>query len=83
MQNPQGCEQLSPNLPSVHPVMKMLVLFLQCGKVILISQTVTCVYDMHFFLNFIVFFLSLKLISILFCVFNRSLLAMARREKQN
>lgn len=83
MQNPQGCEQFSPNLPSVHPVMKMLVLFLQCGRVILISQKLTCVYDMHFFLNFIAFFLSLKLISILFCVFNRSLLAMARREKQN
>lgn len=69
MQNPQGSEQFSPNLPSVHPVMKMLVLFLQCGRVILISQKLTCAYDMHFFLNYIAFFLSLKLISILFCVF--------------
>lgn len=56
MQNPQGYEQFSPNLPSVHLVMKMLVLFLQCGKVILISQTLACVYHIHFFLNFIEFF---------------------------
>lgn len=66
MQNPQGCEQFSPNLPSVHPVTKMLVLFLQYSNVILISQTLTYVYDVHFFLNF--FFLIYKIAINNFCV---------------